>query len=488
MRNNRIPWFMLALVLIIIFISGWYIYNFRFEKELDFIKQQSKNEVNFVSMLIKERLQKREYQQAKEYIANWLKNSPDIVYLSLVSSNGYEFSNFQKNIKVVRYLEEDIDITYSYDGSAKLVIQKTIDGFYENQSSYLYQLLLFYAFIGVVFSSLVYSNQQIKNQKHDLTSEISERMSLEKELLDLNATLESRVLERTQELKELNEKIGSIARSAGMAEVASGVLHNIGNVLNSVNVSVTMLREQIRRTKASNLERLVELLNDHQADLPGFFENNEKGRQVPAFLSALSSQLIHENETMLLEIDGLSENIEHIKNVISMQQSYAGSYGVLEKVSMPELIDDALKINKLAKDRETIQIEKKYAELPLVYLDKHKILQIFINLISNARHALIDSGHADKKMSISISVVDNAICIEVTDNGIGIEKDNLSRLFTYGYTNRRDGHGFGLHNSALVANELGGKIEVHSEGAGRGASFVLKLELENLQLDEPQKM
>jgi len=317
----------------------------------------------------------------------------------------------------------------------------------------------------------------------DLENEIRERTKVEEELQELNETLEDKVQERTIELKELNEKIGGIARSAGMAEVASGVLHNVGNVLNSVNVSVSVIREQIRKTKSTNLSRLVDMLNSNKDNIAIFIEKDEKGKQIPKFLSLLSEQLEDEKINLFCELDQLSKNVDHIKNVISMQQSYAGSYGVREKVKISDLVEDALKINLQGIAQHGIEIVREYENVPMLYIDKHKALQVVINLISNAKYALIDSGKERKKIIVLIKMTNSNISVEIKDTGIGIAPEDIPHLFEYGFKKRKGGHGYGLHHSALVANELGGRLSVRSEGLSEGASFIMVVPIDK-QEDE----
>jgi len=322
----------------------------------------------------------------------------------------------------------------------------------------------------------------------ELEIEIRERTRIEDELSDLNETLEDKVIERTAELKELNEKIGDVARSAGMAEVASGVLHNVGNVLNSVNVSASLIREQVRKSKVDNLSRVVKMLDENSEDIAAFISKDEKGKQIPKFLHLLSEQLGSEKELMYKELDDLSKSIDHIKNVISMQQSYAGSVGVREKISLSELVEDALKINMQGMQRHGIEVVKEFHKTPMLYLDKHKALQIVINLISNAKNALVDCEkkyrEKEKVLTIVILKENDSVSIEVKDTGIGIEAEDIKHLFEYGFKKRREGHGYGLHHSAIVANELGGKITVKSDGLGKGASFKLLIPIEgNLEYE-----
>lgn len=322
----------------------------------------------------------------------------------------------------------------------------------------------------------------------ELEVEIKERSRVEDELGDLSETLEDKVFERTAELKDLNEKIGGIARSAGMAEVASGVLHNVGNVLNSVNVSASVIREQVRKSKVDNLARVVEMIEDNKDNIAEFISVDPKGKQIPKFLVLLSEQLGEEKKIMYKELDDLSKSIDHIKSVISMQQSYASSAGLREQTSITDLVEDAIKINMQGIQRHGIKIEKIFADIPLLYMDKHKAMQVIINLISNARNALVDVDNKSKDresiMTITVKKENNMISIEVKDNGVGIEHDDIQHLFEYGFKKRRDGHGFGLHHSAIVANELGGSISVNSDGLGKGASFKLTIPIDEQEVVE----
>jgi len=316
---------------------------------------------------------------------------------------------------------------------------------------------------------------ETENINRHLESEIKERLRIEHELNDLNENLEEKVNERTSELKELNEKIGDIARSAGMAEVASGVLHNVGNVLNSVNVSASVIRDNVRNSKADNLVRVVKMLEENKSNVAEFIGQDEAGKKIPKFLSLLADQLSSEKKNMYRELDELVNNIDHIKNVINMQQSYAGSYGVREKIKLSDLVEDAMRMNIQGIRRHGVKVIRSYTDIAQLYVDKHKVLQVIINIISNAKHAMVESDSEIRDLMIKISTDDDMALLEISDTGIGIAKEDISHLFEYGFKKRRDGHGFGLHHSAIVASELGGKISVESDGPGKGASFKLWL-------------
>ena len=108
-------------------------------------------------------------------------------------------------------------------------------------------------------------------------------------------------------------------------------------------------------------------------------------------------------------------------------------------------------------------------------LEKHKILQILVNLLRNAKHACQESDRADKRLTVRVINGDGRVRISVIDNGIGIPPENLIRIFSHGFTTKKDGHGFGLHSGALAAKEMDGSLTVHSDGPGQGSTFTLEL-------------
>lgn len=281
-----------------------------------------------------------------------------------------------------------------------------------------------------------------------------------------------------EELDLLNRRLMESSRHAGMAEVATGVLHNVGNVLNSVNVSSTLICDQVRNSKASRLKDVVLLLNKNTENLAHFIVNDPKGKIIPGYLNSLSERLAAEQSDLLKELELLTKNIEHIKEIVAMQQNYARVSGIIESLSVRNLVEDAMQMNAAALARHGILVTRDYQEVPVIAVDKHKVLQILVNLIRNAKYAIDAAAKRDKRISISIRMNENnKVEITVKDNGIGIAAENLTRIFSHGFTTKRDGHGFGLHSGALAAKEMGGSLTGYSDGPGQGATFVLEVPL-----------
>ncbi len=287
--------------------------------------------------------------------------------------------------------------------------------------------------------------------------------------------LEKRVEERTRELENIHKQLVEASRRGGMAEIATNVLHNVGNVLNSVNISTGLIIDRVGNSKASSLSRVVALLKEHAHDLGAFITQDSRGKHVPAHLAQLSEHLMADQEEIVRELDSLRQNVEHIKEIVAMQQSYATIGGVKEMISLVNLVEDSLRMNEGAMSRHHVEVIREFAHVPPLNAEKHKILQILVNLMRNAKYACDESLREDKRLTVRVANSGGSVKISVIDNGVGIPPENLTRIFNHGFSTRKGGHGFGLHSGALAAREMGGSLTVHSDGPGQGAAFTLEL-------------
>jgi signal transduction histidine kinase len=276
-------------------------------------------------------------------------------------------------------------------------------------------------------------------------------------------------------LEQVHRQLLETSRMAGMAEIASNVLHNVGNVLNSVNVSASLVAGSVKQSKVANLAKIVVMLQEHEHDLGTFLTSDPKGKQLPVYLAQLSEHLVAEQKAAAEELGQLCGNIEHIKEIVAMQQTYAKVSGVKEIINLNELVEASLHINEAALGRHHVEVIREFEKVPPVNVEKHKILQILVNLIRNAKHACQDSERRDSRLTVKVINSEDWIKISVNDNGVGILSENMTRIFNHGFTTRKDGHGFGLHSGALAAKELGGYLTAQSEGPGQGATFTLAL-------------
>jgi signal transduction histidine kinase len=318
------------------------------------------------------------------------------------------------------------------------------------------------------------------------------RQKAQHALFEAKTELEHRVAERTRELREqivakdqthaelveAQKRLIEFSRLSGMAEVATGVLHNVGNVLNSINVSTTIIADRLHASRISQLRGVSDLLKENQARIGDFLVDDPKGQRILPYLDKLSEHLVQERDELSNELEGLVQHVGHVKEIVAMQQTYARTSGVLETIAFSELIEDALRMTQAEMDRHGVLILREIEEVPSLTTDRHKLLQILLNLLRNAKDAVKASSTLPREITVRVRCCGTErMQFQLVDNGVGIPTDNLARIFSHGFTTKKDGHGFGLHSGALTARQLGGSLSVESEGRSLGATFTLELPL-----------
>ena len=320
--------------------------------------------------------------------------------------------------------------------------------------------------------------------------ELAERIQAQTSLREAHEQLEARVVERTaaltreieerelaqRELAGVNSRIAAVSHRAGMAEVANSVLHNVGNVLNSVNVSVSVLGDRLKRTPMTDFPKAVAMIREHPDDLGAFLTQDEQGRQLPVFLGLLADQWSAEHRLMQAESDRLRSSVQSIKDIVTRQQSLSGESGISGPVEVVELVEDALAIHAVAIERSQVKIVRDIEGVKTWVGDRSKLAQIILNLVVNAEEAIAAAENPERLLTISAHTEpEGTLVIGVRDTGIGIDPAAFAKLFSYGFTTKPKGHGFGLHASALAAQQMGGELRATSEGLQRGACFELRL-------------
>ena len=282
---------------------------------------------------------------------------------------------------------------------------------------------------------------------------------------------------------ELHRQRVETARVAGMSEIATGVLHNVGNALNSVNVSANLLQSHFRNSKLDRVGDVADLMQDRHSDLADFITEDEKGRQIPPYLKSLSDQLTEEQRQANVELDQLVLHICHIKTIVATQQAIAKPVGLTERVSLEELVDESLSVHIGPRYADSIRVIRNYKEFGPIVIDRARVMQILFNLVSNAKDSVRDSATKSPRIEVSIFQEQENICVSIADNGQGIESDQLIKIFQHGFTTKEYGHGFGLHSSINAANEAGLQLTATSKGKGKGATFTLSIPIAHIASD-----
>ncbi|WP_413936956.1 ATP-binding protein [Nitrospira sp. BLG_1] len=310
-------------------------------------------------------------------------------------------------------------------------------------------------------SKVVAQNEQLAQANDALTQEVEQRKRIQ------------------VEREELNRKLLERSRSVGMADVASTVLHNVGNVLNSVNISVDVAMRALKRVPIDDIALLASLLQQHRHELVHYLSEDVQGKQIPSYLTMLAESMTQNQALVESELIGLSRNVDHIRQVVDRQVHLARSERPLwEPVCFQHVMEQALAIHRPTLDRRGYEIVERYDKELEGLCDRHQVLQILVNLVSNAQKAMEALPDKPHRLTLQVGAATDRpgfVRFEVIDTGMGIASDHLPRLFTQRFTTRSDGHGIGLHSAMLAAKNLGGTLQAHSDGPGQGATFILDL-------------
>lgn len=307
-------------------------------------------------------------------------------------------------------------------------------------------------------------------------SAIMNHTALDPTILSISITTMTFVILGTAFFASIYKQKMEAARQLGMAEVAESVIHNVGNVLNSINVSANLVLEKISKSKLDFLEDLRILINEHKHDLGDFITKNPQGEKLPNYINLLAEQWRNEKSTITNELNTLNKYLEHIKVVVSMQQGLSKTKDMHHIMSISEVLEEALLITGLTNGAKGIKVEKNYESLSPIVIDRIKAIQALVNILNNAKDALMESSKENKLLTIKYYLHNHdQFVIQITDNGIGILRENINKIYTYGFTTKQSGHGFGMHSCALAINQMGGVISVTSEGLEKGATFTIKL-------------
>lgn len=281
-----------------------------------------------------------------------------------------------------------------------------------------------------------------------------------------------------EQIDEMNKRVLSSAKRAGMAEVVNTILHNMGNILNSANVSAGVLIDKTSQPDyVEKLKRIANLINEKSSQLSDYFIKDTKGKLVPKYLMNVTEIIENEHKKIHQELKNIYKQLSFTIDIISKQESAGGTSIFLEPTSLDEILEFAIKTGELENTGITIikNIDREFS----ISTDKIKLLQILTSLIVNAKESLLESASPNKHITITVNKNNEQIDIFIQDNGSGISEENLKRLFLFGFSTKKERHGFGLHNSFLLAKELGGSLCAKSDGKNKGATFVLSLPLKN---------
>jgi len=286
--------------------------------------------------------------------------------------------------------------------------------------------------------------------------------------------------ETEEKLKVTQQKLVETAHSAGMAEIATGVLHNIGNILNSVNISTEEISGTLKSSKLKGFLKANQIVGENLDKIGYFFTEHPKGKLIPGYYISLGDAMKDEHRIMTEEIVALADKVSMMRDVISTQQNYAKATLYTEDVLISEIVEDALKLQLASLRKQGVKIVKSYDESLRGSVPKVKLVHVLTNLIKNGKEAMFDNDKHNKPQVLEIAMNDlggDTVEVRICDNGCGIEPDNLEKIFNHGFTTKTQGHGFGLHTCANFMTEMGGTLYAESSGLDHGSCFIVRFPL-----------
>jgi PAS domain S-box-containing protein len=331
--------------------------------------------------------------------------------------------------------------------------------------------------------------------------DISQVKQMESELRNYAHNLQDMVEKKTQELQKANkdltqalieleesqEKLSQSAHQAGMAEVAVSVLHNIGNMVTPLNVRTESLKDNAWPQNIRSLQKLRDLFSTGELIFKNKENSQEDSEKLLEYLSTMILMLEKNRDNFYADLQFIKSGLDHISEVIALQQKYAGVSGYETKVDVNALIEDSVEMLRDSIKKREIEVDYDFAELPETTLDRNKMMQIVINLLKNAYEGINEQPGEKKEISIRTELIDKQeeqfIQVKIEDTGVGIDPEHLEEIFNFNYSTKGRGSGFGLHDAANYIQAKYGKIFVHSQGRGQGACVVLQLPLNLINED-----
>lgn len=316
--------------------------------------------------------------------------------------------------------------------------------------------------------------------------DITEIKNLQIKLQDYAKDLEREVASQTEHLKEANAKIRNQqqklvedAYNKGLIEVTSGIIHNIGNIVNVIGLSLDELASS-KESNESILPKFLETVVSKELleidSLESLSPNLYKASQILPKLLEYNQDF--ENE-LKNKIEFLLKKVYHLKEIVQLQQNFVGSLGTEDYNEINNIIDEVLEIYDSSLIKRNIKIQKYYKKNPKLLCDKAQIIQLISNFIKNSYEAIEEKDMNEGLVKISTDIVDDHFLLEIYDNGVGIKESTLEKLFEFGYSTKKEfgsGSGFGLHSCKNIVEKYGGTIDIDSV-YGLYTKFMIKIPL-----------
>lgn len=282
-----------------------------------------------------------------------------------------------------------------------------------------------------------------------------------------------KTLEKQQHEAQLEKAVAQ-----GKFEIASDVMHDIGNAVVAFGSYLTRIRRLQSEDVPENLLNLAAFFSKNQEALSAAFSPDKAEALIKLLESMAATQRRNHDE-----VDGCVQEqltmVSHIQEILDIQRQYITGRESQERkpVDFRIVIQDCLAMLGSVAEKSLISFTTNFADdIPLIRGDRTKLMQLMLNIIKNSMDALAKKP-GNREIAVTVKPCDNCLYIEVRDNGHGFEPVTSEQVFKKGFTTRPNGSGLGLYNSKIIADSHDGKIELHSDGPGQGATTIVRLKL-----------
>jgi len=285
------------------------------------------------------------------------------------------------------------------------------------------------------------------------------------------------------------------AFAQGRLEVVDTILHNIGNAINSVTTGTeTLYRNLMNDQLVHRLRALADAIEPHAEDWVDYIENDPQGQKVMPFIIALAEDFVRHNRGLVRTVERVRDRARHIADIVRTQKSPDRPGMSWKDVDLLDALSDAINVVQDALDNGGILIDVDCADAPKeIRTEESRFHQMMVNVLKNsvqAIHELAESEGLEEEPRIQIraGVEGEFLILEVSDNGIGFNSKDTRMFFAAGYTTKETGTGLGLHSAANFVVGSGGRIDLSSDGIGKGAIMRIKLRLSPPDLLESARL
>jgi two-component system, NtrC family, sensor kinase len=266
---------------------------------------------------------------------------------------------------------------------------------------------------------------------------------------------------------------------AGFAELAKGVLHNLGNAMTPIGVRLSGLGQRLGQAPTAEVEQASEELQRVLLDAT-------RREDLEQFMRLACGELARTVKCAQEDVAVLTRQTSIVQGALAEQMRSTRNEHVVESVRLPELIAQSLEVVPDAcRQRLSIEVDDSLRKVGVVHVARTVLRLVLQNLIINASDAVRDAGRERGKLRLSAAIAREPatgpeyLHVQCQDDGVGIPEDNLNRVFEKGFSTKSRGtnYGIGLHWCSNAIAALGGRMWAASDGPGLGASFHLVVPL-----------